>query len=93
MDWSSVAVQGILLIYAPLNLVALVTFYLDKRKAVRGMWRTKEEKLLAVAFIGPFGACIGMYLFRHKTRKPLFVLVPFFLILHSILIAYILMST
>lgn len=88
MEWSSITIQGILLVYALLNLIALLAFYLDKRKAVGGRWRTKEGTLLTVAFFGPFGAYAGMKLFRHKTRKPVFLLVPLFLILHSILIAY-----
>lgn len=90
MEWSWFTILGILLIYALLNLVALFTFYLDKRKAARGRWRFRERSLLTVAFIGPFGAYMGMKLFRHKTRKSLFILVPFFVILHAILIAYLL---
>lgn len=90
MEWSSIAIQGILLTYALLNLMALLVFYLDKRKAVSGKWRTREGTLLSVAFFGPFGAFAGMKLFRHKTRKLVFVLVPFFVILHMVLIVYLL---
>ena len=79
-----------MLVYVTLNTFAFVMFGLDKRKAARGRWRTREGTLLMVTFFGPFGAYTGMKLFRHKTRKPVFVLVPFFLISHSVLIAYLL---
>ena len=41
-----------------------------------------------IAFFGPFGAYAGMLLFRHKTRKIKFLLVPIFLFIQAILIAY-----
>jgi len=48
----------------------------------------REGTLLTVAFFDPFDACTGMKLFRHKTGKPVFVSVPFFLISYSVLIPY-----
>lgn len=70
------------------NLVALTIFGIDKLQSKRGSWRVPETRLLLVAFFGPFGALAGMLLFRHKTRKVKFLLVPVFLIFHVFLIGY-----
>ena len=69
-------------VYAVLNIVSMIMFFSDKRKAVKGKWRTTENALLFSAFLGPFGATLGMHLAHHKTNKPKFKLVYLFLILH-----------
>ena len=71
-----------LAIYAVLNLISMFMFFSDKRKAVKGKWRTTENALLFSALLGPFGATLGMHLAHHKTNKPKFKLVYIFLILH-----------
>ena len=73
---------------AVVNLVALAIFGIDKLKSKRGTWRIPESRLLLVAFFGPFGAYVGMLLFRHKTRKIKFLLVPLFLFIQMFLILY-----
>lgn len=56
-----------------INLVSFVLYGVDKRRARRGRWRIPESALILVAVIGgSVGALGGMYLFRHKTRKPRF---------------------
>jgi uncharacterized membrane protein YsdA (DUF1294 family) len=70
------------------NCVALIIFGVDKWQSKKRGWRVPESRLLLVAFFGPFGAYVGMLLFRHKTRKIKFLLVPIFLILQAILLAY-----
>jgi uncharacterized membrane protein YsdA (DUF1294 family) len=70
------------------NLVALAIFGIDKLKSKKGAWRIPESRLLLVAFFGPFGAYVGMLLFRHKTRKIKFLLVPLFLFIQVFLIWY-----
>ena len=70
------------------NVVSLIFFGLDKLKSVRGGWRIPEFRLLLVAFFGPFGAYAGMLFFRHKTRRPKFLLVPIFLLIQLCLIVY-----
>jgi uncharacterized membrane protein YsdA (DUF1294 family) len=77
-------------LYAVLNTGAFLIFANDKRKAKRNAWRTPENLLLAVAALGPFGAYAAMLLFRHKTRKLKFFLVPVFLIVHVVAIIYLL---
>ena len=69
-----------------LNIISLIFFGVDKLKSVRGGWRIPEFRLLLVALFGPFGAYAGMLLFRHKTRKAKFLLVPIFLFIQLYLI-------
>ena len=69
-------------VYAILNLISLMMFFSDKKKAIKNEWRTTERALLISALFGPFGATIGMHLAHHKTNKPKFKLVYLFLILH-----------
>lgn len=71
-----------IIIYAAINLISLLFYGADKRKAVDGKWRVRESTLLFLGFIGPFGAVVGMKLFHHKTQKPKFKMNYFFLILH-----------
>ena len=78
----------IILLYAGLNLAAFVSFALDKFKARRNAWRTPERTLLSLAVFGPFGALAAMVVFRHKTRHVKFVLVPVFVILHTMTIVW-----
>ena len=73
--------------YVILNLVSMFMFFSDKRKAVKGKWRTTENTLITSALFGPFGATAGMHLAHHKTNKPKFKLVYLFLILHIAVIA------
>ncbi len=70
------------------NIASMIVFGVDKFKSKRGAWRIPESQLLLAAFLGPFGAYLGMLLFRHKTRKLKFLLVPVFLILQVFLIGY-----
>jgi len=70
------------------NGVALIIFGVDKLQSKKRGWRVRESRLLLIAFFGPFGAYAGMLLFNHKTRKIKFLLVPIFLSIQIILIAY-----
>ena len=70
------------------NASSLIFFGIDKLRSIRGGWRISESRLMFVAFFGPFGAYASMLLFRHKTRKAKFLLVPIFLLIQLLLIAY-----
>ncbi len=76
----------ILIAYIALNIIAFLSYVWDKHKAKEDMWRTKESTLIGLAFLGPFGATLGMQLVRHKTQKLKFKLVYLFLVLHIIAI-------
>ena len=71
-----------------INGIALTIFGIDKWKSKKSSWRIPESRLLFIAFLGPFGAYTGMLLFRHKTRKIKFLLVPIFLFIQVLLIVY-----
>lgn len=60
------------------NAAVFLMYGLDKWFAKCGAWRISERVLLMVAFCGgAIGAQLGMIVFHHKTKKPLFcVLVP-----------------
>ena len=61
-----------------LSSLAFVFYGVDKLKATRGTSRIPEALLIVLAAIGGgCGALLGMLLFWHKVRKPLFlILVP-----------------
>lgn len=62
--------NGIWIYLTAVNLVGMLLFAVDKRKAVRGTYRISEKTLFAAAAIGgSAGALAGMYLFHHKTKK------------------------
>jgi uncharacterized membrane protein YsdA (DUF1294 family) len=59
------------------NGISFAIVGIDKLQSKKGGWRVPESRLLLIAFLEPFGAYIGMILFRHKTRKIKFFLVRF----------------
>lgn len=91
MDLPSKVSMALPIIYILVNLGAFFYFGHDKRRAVRGGWRTPEGRLLWAALLGPFGALAGMRVFRHKTRKAIFMLVPAFALVH-LLILYLVLT-
>lgn len=68
--------------------VGFVQMGIDKRRAIKNAWRISEARLIATAFIGgSFGVYLGMRVFHHKTKHPLFTWsVPIAMILHLLLI-------
>ena len=77
-----------------INLLGFIFMFIDKKKAENGSWRIKESFLLTVALIGgSVGSVIGMYTFRHKTKKPRFyILIPVMILLQSIIIILLLIN-
>ena len=71
-----------------INLITFIAMYLDKRKAKRGDRRTKEMTLFTLVLLGGgIGGIAGMYTFRHKTKKPAFVIgFPAILILEALFV-------
>ena len=58
-----------------INLIAFLAMYIDKKRAKYGKWRIKEHTLFILAILGgSIGAIVGMYTFRHKTKKMRFVI-------------------
>jgi uncharacterized membrane protein YsdA (DUF1294 family) len=73
--------EFLLICMAAVNGWAFLMYAYDKHRAQENAWRVPENTLLIIAFLGPFGAYAAMRLFRHKTRKLKYYLVPVFLIL------------
>ncbi len=62
-----------LIYFLTMNLATFLAFAWDKSKAERGKQRISEYTLLSLSILGgAAGGLLGMYLCRHKTRKPLF---------------------
>ncbi len=58
-----------------INLIALFTYGVDKIYARAHAWRISERTLLLLALAGGSpGALTGIYLFRHESRKSIFLL-------------------
>lgn len=82
------------LLYIYLFCVTIVTFLIygmDKWRAKKGKHRIPEKTLLIFAAIGgSVGALIGMWFFRHKTRKPKFYLgIPAIMLLQITILVFI----
>lgn len=56
------------------NLLAFAAYGLDKRRAAAGGPRLRERTLILLGAPGPLGAWAGVWVLRHKTRKPWFLL-------------------
>lgn len=75
--------EKIWIVYGIINGITFFIYGIDKLKAIGNKFRIPEKTLIGLAFIGPFGGLLGMYGFRHKTRKPKFkILVPLFVVIH-----------
>jgi uncharacterized membrane protein YsdA (DUF1294 family) len=58
---------------AGVSLIGFALMGLDKQRAIHHQWRISESTLLSVAlFGGSLGILLGMFVFHHKTNKPLF---------------------
>ena len=74
-------------LYLLVNIIVFHLYGIDKRKAVHHKWRIPEKALMLSAVFGVLGALTGMYVFHHKTQKPLFYIgVPVILVLEMLLI-------
>lgn len=68
-----------------INLISFILMFIDKRKAIHNKYRIKESTLLFISLLGGcFGTLLGMYLFRHKTKKLKFKLVHLFCIIYIV---------
>lgn len=82
-------IKNILIYFLIINLISFLAMYIDKKRAKSGKWRIKENTLLLfVAMGGWIGGPLGMKIFRHKTKKPKFV-IGFPLIIITEILCYI----
>lgn len=73
-----------------INLLTFIVFALDKIYAIKKKWRYKEVSLLGMCLVGgAIGGFLAMHLFRHKTKKKVFVIgVPLIIIIHLFIILW-----
>ena len=68
-------IKNIVLYVLIINLIAFLAMWIDKQKAIKGKWRIKEGTLFTLVLLGGgIGGILGMYVFRHKTKKMYFTL-------------------
>lgn len=84
-NWKNVIIYLVII-----NIVAFLAMYIDKKKAKYGKWRISESALFILVLLGGgFGGIAGMYIFRHKTQKPRFVIgFPAILIFEIFVVVY-----
>lgn len=83
--------ENILFYYLILvNIIAFITIYIDKQKAIKHKWRIKESTLFLLSIIGgSLGTLLGMYTFRHKTKHKKFTLgIPLILIIQILIFIF-----
>ncbi|MDY2881578.1 DUF1294 domain-containing protein [Romboutsia timonensis] len=73
-----------------INIVGLLSMYLDKYFAKNNMYRISEKSLFLIAIIGgSIGSIIGMYQFRHKTKHRQFTTgLPFIIFIQIMILIY-----
>lgn len=63
-------IQNIMLYLIIINVIGFMAMWIDKKKAQNGSWRIPEKTLFTITLLGGgIGTILGMYAFRHKTKK------------------------
>lgn len=75
-----------------INAIAFALMLTDKANARKKLWRVPERVLFAAALLGgSVGSLLGMYLARHKTKHPQFVIgIPVILVIQVVLVVVLL---
>lgn len=83
-------IQNFIIYLIIINIITFFAMWLDKRKAKKGKWRISEGALFILAILGgSIGGIIGMYTFRHKTKKHRFTIgFPAILIIEILIIIF-----
>ena len=86
----TVGIGKILLYFLIINLIGFLAMAIDKKKAKNNAWRIPENTLFSITVLGGgIGTIAGMYVFRHKTKKPKFTIgMPVILVLEIVLVIY-----
>lgn len=88
-DWHTWVIYLIVI-----NIIGFFIMGIDKWKAKRNSWRIPEKTLFLVTLLGGgIGTNIGMYYFRHKTKKVEFMIgFPTITILEIVLLVYVIVN-
>lgn len=85
MAFKEYLLYGYICLIVLFSLFAIIAYVNDKKKAIKGLERTKEKNLLFFAvFFGALGSLIGRIIAHHKTDKFYFSLIIFFCLLMQI---------
>ena len=64
-------------LFLVLSILTFLLFGFDKNAARMNQWRIPEKVLLGLSILGgAAGGLLGMQVFRHKTRKNYFWIIP-----------------
>lgn len=87
-----IGMKNIIIYLVIINILGFLAMGIDKRRAIKGKWRTPENTLLMFTILGGgIGTIAGIYVFRHKTQKAKFTIgMPAILILEILLVIYLL---
>lgn len=91
IDFSKIFnLQNAIIYIILINIITFIVMGIDKKKAKFGKWRIKESILFTLVLLGGgIGGTLGMYVFRHKTKKMRFVIgFPAILIFEIFVIVY-----
>lgn len=82
--------RNIIIYLVVINILTFLAMWWDKHEAKVGDWRISEKALFILVLLGGgIGGILGMYVFRHKTKKWYFRFgFPIILILEIILAVY-----
>ncbi|MDO5557517.1 MAG: DUF1294 domain-containing protein [Clostridia bacterium] len=81
-------IKNIIIYILFINLLTFFNMGLDKQRAKKGKWRTKESTLFILVLMGGgIGGIAGIYTFRHKTQNKMFTIgFPLILIIELVLV-------
>ena len=85
-----IGIKNILIYFLIINVIGFLAMGIDKLKAKKDWWRIPEGTLLMITILGGgIGSILGIYTFRHKTKKLKFTVgMPTILISEIALIIY-----
>ena len=77
-----------------INIIGFLAMGIDKRRAKLMEWRIPEKTLFLITlFGGGIGTILGMYTFRHKTKKKYFTIgLPAIVIIEIVSVIYLLLG-
>lgn len=76
-----------------LSILTFIAFGVDKRAAIHGQRRTPEARLHLLELLGGWpGAILGGFTFRHKIRKPAYVVVTILVIMIWLVVGWFLFN-
>lgn len=75
---------------AAINIITFWMFALDKKRAIKKVWRIPESRLLFLSLIGgSLGGILAMITVHHKTRKLIFTIgMPVLLVINILALYY-----